>query len=252
MKISATMKKILLLIGVLVSLTAIQVVFGQSTEGVLTYEVKVNMHRTLPPDRQEMKNMIPEFRTSKDQLFFNADESLYKPLLAEEEDDDLDDGQGVRMRIRTPQNEVYIKSSESKRILLQEFMGKKYRIEDTLQVTPWKFGTETKTVMGYACKQASFYNEERKQNVVAWFTDNLRPFLGPENFNTLPGTVLQVDINDGERVVTAVALDARPLKDNELKISSGGSKTTSAEFRKMVSEQMERMRANGGNIIIRN
>src|SRR5438132_990687 len=127
MKISATMKKILLLIGVLVSLTAIQVVFGQSTEGVLTYEVKVNMHRTLPPDRQEMKNMIAEFRTSKDQLFFNADESLYKPLLAEEEDDDLDDGQGVRMRIRTPQNEMYIKSSESKRILLQEFMGKKYR-----------------------------------------------------------------------------------------------------------------------------
>jgi GLPGLI family protein len=249
MKISTTMKRILLFLGVLVCLTAAHVVFGQ-TEGSIIYEVKMNMHRNIPKEREEMKNMIPEFRKSRDQLFFNASESLYKAV---EEDDDTDvDNGGMRMVIQRPKNETYVNQAATKRVLLQEFMGKKYLIEDSLKVTPWKFGSETKEVKGYACKQASFYNEERKQTIVAWYTDKLRPFLGPENFNTLPGAVLLVDINDGERIITAQTIELRPLKKNEMKIPSGGTKTTEPEFRKMVREQMEKMGASGGNIIIRN
>jgi GLPGLI family protein len=244
------MKRILLIIGILVSLAAVQALFAQS-EGTITYEVKINMHRNLPADRQEMRNMIPEFRTNQDVLVFNASESLHKPII-EDEEDQFDNGGGTRMRIMRPMNEVYVNQEQSKRILLQDFMGKKYLIEDSLSVMPWKFGTETKEINGYACKQASYYNEERKQTIVAWYTDQLRPFLGPENFNTLPGAILQVDINDGERVITAKNIELRALKRNELKVPSGGTKTTQAEFRKMMSEQMERMRANGGNVIIRN
>ena len=235
--------------GVLVSLTAARIVFGQ-TEGTITYEVKVNLHRTLPKEREAMKSMIPEFRTHQDQLFFNASESLYKPII-EDEDEDINSG-GPQMRIQRPQNESYVNQETSKRILLQEFMGKKYLIEDSLKLIPWKLGAETKEIKGYVCKQASYYNEERKQNIVVWYTDKLRPFLGPETFNTLPGAVLHVDINDGERTITAKTFELRPLKKNEMKIPAGGTKTTEPEFRKMVAEQMERMRANGGNIIIRN
>ncbi|MDZ7650694.1 MAG: hypothetical protein U5K54_28120 [Cytophagales bacterium] len=70
------MKKMILLLGVLVSLTAAHVVFGQ-TSGVITYEIKVNMHRRLPPERADMKAMIPEFRTTKEQLFFNGEMNRY-------------------------------------------------------------------------------------------------------------------------------------------------------------------------------
>jgi GLPGLI family protein len=249
MKISTTMKRILLLLGVLVSLAAVQVVFGQ--EGTITYEMKMNLHRNLPKEREEMKSMIPEYRINQDQLFFNANESLYKPVEEEDDDSEMDHG-AVRMKIQRPNNETYVDQASSRRVLLQEFMGKKYLIEDSLKLTPWKFGTETKEVKGYDCKQATWYNEERKQNIVAWYTDKLRPFLGPENFNTLPGAVLEVNINDGERIITAKTVELRPLKKNEMKIPAGGTKTTEADFHKMVSEQMERMRANGGNMIIRN
>src|SRR5688500_2457068 len=118
MKISTTMKKILLLIGILVSITAVQVVFGQA-EGVILYAVKVNIHRGLPPAREAMKSQIPEFRTSKTQLVFNSAESLYKPVI-EEEEDDINNGEGMRMRFRQPLSEVYINQSESKRVLLQD------------------------------------------------------------------------------------------------------------------------------------
>src|SRR5688572_10714808 len=50
MKLTVTMRKIVLIVGILASLAVAQVVFAQSTEGVITYEVKTNMHRRLPPE----------------------------------------------------------------------------------------------------------------------------------------------------------------------------------------------------------
>jgi GLPGLI family protein len=213
------MKKFILLLGILVSIGAVRAVFGQ-TEGVINYEVKINSHRNIPKEREAMKSMIPEFRINKDQLVFNATESLYKPVEEEEEDEEVDNGT-MRMRFQRPKNETYVNQADSRRVRLQEFMDKKYLIEDSLTLMAWKFGPETKEIKGYVCKQATFFNEERKQTIVAWYTDKLRPFLGPESFNTLPGAVLQVDINDGERVVTATNIELRSLKKNELTAPSG-------------------------------
>ena len=245
------MKKIVLVLGVAVSFAAAEIVVDLIQEGVITYEVKVNVHRTLPKERESMKNMIPEFRTSQHQLFFNPNESLYKPVEEEEEENFEQDGGGMRMRFQQPRIEMYFDPATARRITQQEFMGKEYLIEDSLQVSPWKFGTETKTLMGYKCKQAMYYNEQRKQQVVAWYTPQLRPFLGPETFNTLPGAVLEVNLNDGERILTAKSMEARPLKKYELKIPKQGIKTTQAEFKKMMDEHSERMRERGANIIIR-
>jgi GLPGLI family protein len=242
---------ILLLVGVLISWATGQIVFGQVNEGVVAYETKINMHRTLPKERAEMKNMIPEFRISQYQLFFNADESLYKPVEEDEDENMEQDGRGIQMKIRQPFAEMYFNRATSMQITQQEFLGKEYLIEDSLSLPPWKFGTETKKVMGYDCKQAMHYDDERKLQVVAWYAPNLRPFLGPERFNTLPGAVLEVNLNDGERIITAKTLQVRALKKNEIKAPSHGTKTTQADFRKMVEEHTARMRANGADIIIR-
>jgi len=252
------MKKILLLAGVLVSLAAANVVFGQ-TSGVITYEVKVNLHRRLPLDRADMKAMMPEFRTTKEQLVFNDHESLYKPLI-EDEEEELSGG-GMRIKMQQPNVEIYLDQQTGKIVSKQEFMGKDYLIDDSVKVSPWKFGTETKVIQGYECRQAFFTDETQlningtvttqKREITAWFTDKIRPFLGPERFNTLPGAVLAVDINNEERVVVARKIEFRELKKNELKMPASGTKTTQAEYRKMVEEQMKQMGGRGG-VIIRN
>jgi GLPGLI family protein len=79
----------------------------------------------------------------------------------------------------------------------------------------------------------------------------LRPFLGPDRYFSLPGAVLAVDINNGERVTLAKTIELRELKKNEFKIPSGGIKTTQTEFRKMMDEQMKKMGGSNG-IFIRN
>jgi GLPGLI family protein len=244
------MKKILLILGLLVSVTAVRVVFAQSTaEGLITYEVKVNMHRRFGPDQEIIKERMPEYIIHKDQLYFNATESLYKPVEEEEEEDDLEELRGPRPRFRRLQAEHYFHQASSKRIVLQDFMGKKFLIEDSITVTPWKLGTDVKTLQGYECKQARYYDEERKQDIVAWYTDKLRPFLGPEGYNSLPGTVLQVDINTGERIITAQKIEFRPLAKSEMKAPSGGQRTTEKQFRTMMDEQRKRIGERGGMMI---
>jgi GLPGLI family protein len=260
MKNQKIMRKLLLLIGLLAGLAATQVLFAQSATGTIQFEERVNLHRRLPAERQEMKAMIPEYRTNKFQLIFNVDESLYKPIVEDEEDQEFSNaGGGMRMRFRTPNVETYLNYNLGIIIQKQEFMGKDYIIEDSVKVSPWKFGTETKIVLGYECRQAYYTDEVQlningealteKREITAWFTDKIRPFLGPERFNSLPGTVLALDINGGERVMVAIKVDLRELKKNELKAPEKGEKVTQAAYRKMVEEQMKRMSTNGGMII---
>lgn len=232
----------------LLLLLVAQLVHAQ--EGVITYESTMNMHRRLGPEQEAMKSMIPEYRTTKQQLFFNAQESLYKPL--EEDEEFTASGGGMRINMRAPLSETYFNLAASQKVALMELMGKKYLIQDSIRISPWKFGSETKTILGHTCRQAYYEDEARQLTVVAWFTDQLRPSLGPESYNSLPGAVLAVDINSGERVIKAVKIDQRPLKKGEMNPPTKGQRITQQEYQSMVEEQRERMRQNGGNVIIRN
>jgi len=245
------MKHLLLLLGILVSMTAAHVVFAQN-EGTIQYEVRVNMHRSLPQDRAEMKEMIPEFNVHKSRLIFRDGESLFANVENEEDDEEFGEDNGpVRIRMRRAMNEYYYNFSTARRVTLQEFLGKNFIIEDSLQPLPWKLLDESKQVLGHNCRKAVWYNEERKQTVVAWYSDKLPAFLGPETFNSLPGTVLEVDINEGERQIIATSFSSDKLRKGELKAPSKGERITEEGFRVMMEEQRKRMGGNG-NIIIRN
>jgi GLPGLI family protein len=244
------MKQLILLLGIVICLTAAHVVLGQQ-EGTIHYEMKVNLHRTLPGDRPEMKDMIPEFNIHKNKLVFSGAESLYVNVDGQEEEEFGDEDGPVQVRMRTPMNEYYFNFIASKRVAMQEFFGKYFLIEDSVKATPWKFADGSKTILGYDCKRATFFIEERKQSVTAWYTEKLPSFLGPETFNSLPGTILQIDINEGERVITATKISLDKPAKGELKAPTKGQKTTEEDFRKMVDEQHRRMGGNG-NIMIRN
>src|SRR6185436_293567 len=124
MKLPKTMKRIILMLGMFVCLLAARVVFAQT--GVITYESRVNLHRNIPADRQEMKAMVPEFRVTKLQLFYNGEESLYKTVIEDEEEQFSSAGGSVRMTMRNQKTEMYTNSSTSAILLVQELMGKKY------------------------------------------------------------------------------------------------------------------------------
>src|ERR1700712_2240977 len=139
------MKKILITV---VAALCFQLVIGQVKEGKIIYERKTNMHKRLPPENENMKAMIPEFSTSKQQLLFSGDESIFSSLPDEEDirDQAGQDG-GTRMNIRMGggNNETYKNYATEKIIELRELGPKKYIIEDTLKKLAWKLTDDTAT-----------------------------------------------------------------------------------------------------------
>ena len=182
-------------------------VFAQkasNTEGVISFEEKVNMHKMIKDDA--MKAYVPEFRTSKMELYFKGDECLYKPV---EEDDEPEQGGGggSRMMMRRPQAEIYRNFATEARVEQREAMGKKYLIEDSIKIRAWKMTGETRKILNYDCMKATFNDTARKQNMIVWFTDGIALSAGPGSLGSLPGMILAADINDGEMMWTATKVE---------------------------------------------
>lgn len=222
--------------------------WAQKPEGHIVYETKINLHRRIPAEQEAMKAQIPEFRTFKTELFFNGNESFHKLIEEEEEDEDMGGG-GMRMRFRMPTSETYYNFGTQMKTEQRDIMGKKILIQDTLRAPAWKLTDETKEIKGYQCKKATSYNAERKTNITAWYTESIMASVGPENYHSLPGAVLMIDVNDGEITVSPLEVNLRALKKGELRIPSEGQKMTDAEFRKMMEERMKQMGGPGMRII---
>ena len=223
---------------------------AQSHEGIVHYDQKINMHRRLPDE--SMKAMVPEYRTNKMQLALRGAESLYKPVEANDADEEATDQNGntMRMVIRVPQNEIYRNFDQKKNVELRELAGQKFLIQEELKQTPWKLTGESKKINGYDCMKATYTQPERNQPVVAWFAEAIPTPSGPAGYGGLPGLILELDVNDGEFIYTATKLDFKKLTNADLKVPSGGKKVTEAEFNKIRDDFMKER--GGGMRIIRN
>lgn len=243
------MKKIFIIAGIVTLVIIAHLGFAQQMQGIITYESKLNMHRRLPPERAEMKSMMPEFNISTEQLIFNESESLYKPLI-EDDPEEFSSGGGVKIQMAKPYFEYYQNSKTKAVINKREFIGKNYIINDEIKQKPWKFSSEVKTIQGYECKQAYYVTEDTGQTITAWYTTAIRPFLGPLHHGTLPGAILALDINNEDQVYVATKVEIRELKKNEMKIPKGGELMTESEFQKIRDEKIKQMGGHG--VVIRN
>ena len=247
------MKKTLFAIGFLTILKSLN---AQNTEGVILYEETINMHRMIPDSMlKQMKGMIPETRTSQMELYFKDDESLYKPL--EDLEETQGGGGGMGFRMSGAKSETYRNLATEKSIQQMEMMGKKVLIEDSLKVFPWKITKENQKIMGYDCTKAVLTDSVRgrgrdsvmtKRIVTAWFAESIPMAFGPNEFGTLPGCILAIDINNGERVMVAKKVELKKVKADEVKAPTKGEKMTRKEFDEKMKEFMKK---NRGTRVIR-
>ncbi|MEO5591718.1 MAG: GLPGLI family protein [Chitinophagaceae bacterium] len=237
------MKKILITI---IAGLCFQLVIAQVKEGKIVYERKTNMHKRLPPENENMKAMIPEFNTGKQQLLFAADESIFSSLPDEEDirDHAGEDGNRINFRMGGGNNETYKNYATEKIVELRELGPKKYIIEDTLKKLAWKLADDTMNIKGYHCKKATTKNRQG-DNIVAWYTEEISTPSGPEQFGGLPGLILKLDI--GESWIVFTALDIVTGTGKQLvKAPSGAKKITRPAFQKMMDEAFGPGSGNGG------
>lgn len=205
-------------------------------QGTITYERKIDVHRRM--EDEQMKAMVPQFRTTRHVLLFSDSISVYKAIKEDEAPDPFEQGNGgarVMIRIGPGENGVIYKNFSKQKIEEQtELADKNYIIDDTLHALPWKLTEETKSVLGHNCKKATLVTKTGN-NVTAWYAEDIVTPAGPENYGGLPGAVLSIDMNDGEIVFTATSIDKK-IDNKDLAEPKDGKHITRTDFQKKMEE----------------
>lgn len=213
---------------------------AQAIEGHITYNRKrdwLALMAKLPflsqeeKDRAQMTWGKSENDGRNYSLFIKDEKSLY--TYKEEESDG-----GYSWK---QEKYVIIRDYNKQKINDQrELLGKKYRMEEDLPKRKWKILNEIKEIEGYLCMKAETTDTLKDQVIHAWFSDRLPVLGGPEGFGGLPGLILELDINDGEVLVTATNVDLEtPIEKLPVPKKMKGKEITYAEFDQKVHKYIK-------------
>jgi len=267
------MKKLLFLVALIIGL--VSNLSAQMKEGKIVYERKINMWKMITDP--EMRTRIPEYRTSQFELMFNDQASLFRTVPEDEAPDPFANSGGgerggQRFMFRMPETAVYTNLVAQVQYESRAMFEKTFLIVDTLKMLNWKVSDETKTIAKHLCKKATTSvpmqaitmrmggrpggrsNSDSaakasiapKETVVTvWYTEDIPASIGPDNYNGLPGAILEVDMDNGANVTTATEVVAKYAK-KELVEPTKGEKMNKAEFQEAMKKIMEDMQKAGG------
>ena len=243
------MKKAILVITALVLFIAVSAQNDKLiNSGKIIYEEVAKLDIKLDGDAAQFADMLPKENRSKKVLYFNEEASLYENDKDSEGDmeEEMDTGHGMMMiRMMEPENKYFLDIKKNKQVQQREFMTRMFLIEKKVDKSEWKMTGNQKTILDYPCQEATKENKEGN-NVSAWFTSSIPISTGPSEYIGLPGMVLAVDINNGQRTINAISIiDDKP--DNKILVKpKKGKKVSGKEFEKIVKEKMEEMGAEDG------
>lgn len=187
---------------------------AQEMEGIVTYERIYHWSRIysrLDYLSQEEKDRIKLTWGSDDEnktnmrLVFTPTKSKYT---YESDQASSDDG-----RYSWRQREFLIFRDYEKEQITEmiEMLGKTYIIEDSLVAPHWRVMNQIKDVNGYVCMLAISEDTIKKQTIKAWFAHDLAVSAGPEQYFGLPGLIMELDMNDGDVIITATRVEMKPV-----------------------------------------
>ena len=194
--------------------------------------------------------MIPHYNTSLFELIFSGDQSIYHAQKQEElppTSSSSPGGPPMGMRFGGRANRIVFKDLALDTMIdSRDFMQKQFLITGPPTPRKWKIGKTQKEILGYNCMQAS-YRVDSTMAIVAWFTPQIGISNGPSDYQGLPGMILQIDMNEGERTITATEIVFDSVDTSIITAPNKGKEVTPEEFEKIREEKMKEMgMQNGG------
>lgn len=228
------MKQLLIIVILLANCCHIN---AQAVEGVVTYErvqywTKIMSRLTFlsqeEKDRAKLTWGGDDGWKQKMNLYFNGKESKYETLKEQSEggwsgrDEDFI---------------IYRNFEKGTKVDFESISGKTYLLEDSLTAPQWKVMNKIKEIKGYLCMMAVSKDTIKNQTITAWFANDIGVPAGPEKYFGLPGLILELDINDGDVLITADKIELKPV-DKELVLPKKmkGKKITEVQYNSMLSE----------------
>ncbi|MBK8491321.1 MAG: GLPGLI family protein [Saprospirales bacterium] len=247
------MKQLLTLLAFALPLFA----FAQNKEGRIVFQESIKLDIQLPEGHEEMAMNLPTSQSFDMALRFNEAASLYEnhetegnPDAGNAEWTGSEGGATIKMIIQRPENILYKNLQEKRKVESREFLGKRFLIKDELDAFQWKITGEQQLILDYPCIKAVYQKEDK--TTVAWFTPQIPVSSGPGIYGQLPGMILAVDVNDGERTLTATAIILGETQEEMLKEPTKGKEVTQAEYDQIEADKRKEMEESGdGGIMIK-
>lgn len=214
---------------------------GQS--GVITYEEKIKLEIHLEGDMPALMDSLPKERKTTKMLTFSKGASLYEKDGRKAEEQAVEEG-GMRIMMVEPEEIVFSDLEQMTTTEQREFMSRMFLISTDLRRHTWKLTGKQKTVAGYPCQEAVYADTAIK--AVAWFCPQIPVSSGPGGFGNLPGMILELNFDNGDRIITAKKVEINEVQQNQLKKPTKGKKVSREEFKAIVAEKMKEMGAEGG------
>jgi len=224
----------------LLTLLSSHSLIAQNTSGEVIYETKINVHKQLPPEAQQYKDRIPEFRTNHKKMYFTSEASVvlhHKDERKAKEDEEFSERRRRRRFGGDRSKDIIYRNNKTQEFSeSRNFFGKQFLVKGTADLKKWKITGQQKQVGSYLCQEAILQDTT---NTVAWFTPMIPAATGPGEYNGLPGLILHIDVDEGLTTITATDIQIKEI-DPELMVKpTEGEQVTKEEFRKIRDEKME-------------
>lgn len=206
----AKMMLVLAMVGTGFTLSA-----QDKTQGKVNYEVSVNLHASLKPDQLQFKDMIPEFSTTEEVLYFNG--NLAKIERIDPGEKETEDGVKIQMKFDqdksgtysdgTPEGTYHLIDKDGKKSLRALFSGASKELGNKTKDKAPK-DSKTRNILGFNCRSVV------SGDVTFWVTNELPFKIGPLGMFCKEGAVLGLDMKTSKAYATSI--DYVPVKAEDV------------------------------------
>lgn len=256
-------------VTVFLALLVTTLLTAQNFQGNVVYQSKIKMDDsfkkrmdTIKMDegrKQMMLSMMKKMMEKSYVLAFNKTTSIYK------EEEKLDQP-NEKMRFRMFNAGILFKDVSNKTYTKQkEFFGKIFLIKDSLKKTNWQLEKESKQIGKYLCFKATAMVEKEKQGfsrfrrkkkeakdsiqnkkpklikLTVWYTPEIPVSNGPENYQGLPGLILEMNVGKLQLLATKVTIN--PKEKIEITEPVKGKIVTQKEYNDITKKKIAEMRS---------
>jgi GLPGLI family protein len=230
---------------------ALSIILSASAqEGTVVYNETMKLEIHLDGDVAGMQDMLPKERKTTKLLHFTPDASIYlNSSKADEQEvnEEMAGGGTMVVKMEEPDEIRYFDIKNQKTIDQRDFMSRMFLIESNADTLPWKLTGNRRDILGFACMEASYTKDS--STTTAWFAPTIPVSTGPGNFRGLPGLILEVNVNQGKRVISAASVSMGDVTSLIVKPKKG-KKISKDDFNKMVAEKTGDQKSEGGAVFM--
>lgn len=168
-------------------------------------------------------------------LHFTSSESLFEPIAEMKSESN----KTINLTATLAGKGKFYTNTTNKEILYQrDFMGDLFLIQ--YMPKQWKLTQEIKQIGAYVCYKATTIKTIESPKgmyeriITAWYTPQISVNFGPQEFNGLPGIILELDY--GKIIYSAIKIELNPTEQIIIKKPIKGKKKTEKEYNEIVKE----------------